>query len=622
MGAAKGRPSASLNAEDVFKLLDPSEREELAGRLDLESLDDFALPITVGELISHVLTLRLPFVQMMSDISALLGQLDASVRGNIRFIVLPESGQSLAIDFGPQVRHAVATALNQEGLQDHGLQITTRLRDLDRDVMLLCNRARPVPVERYTSAGAHLRSIGSQLPQGHPERRRIEFITDAVFSRQTIEYHPLDWKALDAVYSGISRLRSLIDRVSGTLAANETLAANLSNTVSHLSGHLQQKRQSPVSREYPHPRRCTNEGEVELISRRIVALEEAILAAADYLESIGEIYDFLSLEIWRQRWRVYELWILARVVAVLQGLGGVLSETDRIVDGCWTLKFTTDHEPALSLHLDDQHLDIYYQYYQSSENGGDMPDIAVKLRGRGFVAVFDPKHGKSYSRKDLNRVCLRYAQAFAPSLSCVVNYFETRASEELKSPARSIVIYGMRPKAEITLDRFAEETVQAVLSTWARQGLYLSSGKTIVVLFDGSSSTQAVRATLVNKLFEFLDEKSEPMRVDSTVLVFGDRILRKGTLTELRNGTILQDLPPSGTNLLEAVRVAVAQLASQRLPRQLWIVSDGDSGDGFDLERSLAASDVQITILEHTGGRADTKLAQLSRKIGARFLCF
>lgn len=88
----------------------------------------------------------------------------------------------------------------------------------------------------------------------------------------------------------------------------------------------------------------------------------------------------------------------------------------------------------------------------------------------------------------------------------------------------------------------------------------------------------------------------------------------------MATGERRQNLPSCGTNLFKAVEEALGRFASQPPPRQLWIVSDGDCGDGSALERSLSTADVQVTIIEEAGGSADTALAQLSNKIGACYV--
>lgn len=621
MATDKQQPNASLDVAAILGLLDPTEREDLAEKLGLESLDEADPALTAGEALDHVVALRLPFIQMMNDISTLLGQLDAAVRGNIRFVVLPESGRSLAIDFGPQVRQAVATALNRRALQDHADELTTRLRLLDRDVMTLCDRARPMPVKRYTGLGRQLQSLGSQLPPGHPQRRQFEFISDAAFSRQGLEFHPQDHQALTGVQANLGRLRDLTQRLFSAVSDKNTLGDQPGDTVSYLSGHVLQKlRSGTVSQEYPHPRRCTDEGQVAVVSRRIKAVEEALLAAADYTDSLGEVFDFFNLEIWKQRWRVYELWVLARIVFILRDLGGTLEGTGRIVDGSWTLKFTKDSDPALALRFDDQWVDVYYQYYQSGDQGGDMPDIAVKLRDSRFLAVLDPKHGKSYSRSDLNGVCQRYARAFDPYLSCVVNYFDVRESEVLDGGrSRSLVIYGLMPGADAST-LLVDELAGAASRAWEDHGLRLSPRSTLIVLFDGSPSTVSVRTALLARLNEILAAEPRAAHAESSAIVFGEQVLREGRLEELCNGQLIHGLDSSGTDLPSAVEEALTKLASKSPPRQLWIVSDGDTGQTSALESSLSKADAQVTVLEAARAGTQTELRSLAERLGARYL--
>ncbi|HXO39985.1 MAG TPA: hypothetical protein VN999_00945 [Thermoanaerobaculia bacterium] len=105
--------------------MDDEELSELRTRLEIEAAnnaDSFAA-FSPARLLAEVTKRRLPFVRMMSDVSSLLGQIEASIRGNVRFVVLPDLGPELLLDFGPQLRGAIATTLDCKLLVNHDERI-------------------------------------------------------------------------------------------------------------------------------------------------------------------------------------------------------------------------------------------------------------------------------------------------------------------------------------------------------------------------------------------------------------------------------------------------------------------------------------------------------------------
>src|SRR4029077_3325807 len=94
-------PQATLDLSDVLGLLESEERAELEERLRAgikAGAEPFA-DLSVGQLLGEIVKLRLPFVRMMSDVCALLGRLEATIRGNVRFVVLPDLSADLSLDF-------------------------------------------------------------------------------------------------------------------------------------------------------------------------------------------------------------------------------------------------------------------------------------------------------------------------------------------------------------------------------------------------------------------------------------------------------------------------------------------------------------------------------------------
>lgn len=604
-------------------LLQPEERTKVLTQLGFsEPLDDVSLSDqSNSQIVSTIVQLRLPFIKMMHEITELLDQLGASIRGNVRFVVLPDADHFLSIDFGPQARKAMATALNAKLLTDHSRAIADRAADLDRNVRALCDNIRAMPVERYDNTGQMLKARSAQFPSS-PNAFRDAWLADHMFKRRLHEYNPQDKQALRPVAEKIGHLDQLLRRLLRDANDMNGMVPTLLTQIGRVQAVIATKLNAgPVSVGYPLPPRSANDGQFSQAIKRADMLEEAILTASDFVQSLDALYDFLNLEIWKQRWRVYELWVLSRALLNLTRMGAQIVDTTRIIDGSWRLKFTKDSRPILSLDMGGQAIDCFYQYYQSREDVGDMPDIAFRIPNGRFIAVVDPKHGESYSRRDLNEVCKRYASAFKPYLSCVVNYFDVRETEELSQSPRSLTIYGLCPDSKPN-ELFDDELAAAFERALRDRGLPFPGASSIVVLFDGSTSTEGRRAGLVKTFRGAITKLVRQPRRDSVVLVFGDSILREGSLADLRSERILSDLPKSGTNLQGALEEGLVRLRGLPEPRQLWLFTDGEGiGDILVFEDELRRASSSILFVESSQGRPASALQHLSERIGGQYVC-
>jgi hypothetical protein len=107
----------------------------------------------------------------------------------------------------------------------------------------------------------------------------------------------------------------------------------------------------------------------------------------------------------------------------------------------------------------------------------------------------------------------------------------------------------------------------------------------------------------------------------SSALVFGDTIIREGSLTDLSSGHLLNDLPGGGTNFIGAVRVALRRINELPKPRHLWIFTDGDGlGDVLSLAADIRQTSVSTLIVESSRSRPDSALQELSNIIGGRYI--
>jgi hypothetical protein len=189
---------------------------------------------------------------------------------------------------------------------------------------------------------------------------------------------------------------------------------------------------------------------------------------------------------WKERWRIYELWLFCAICALLVKASVHVGPVERIVNGRWTLKFPNDRLPVLSCVIGSSTLEIFYQYFEGGGEEGNMPDIAVRAQEAGkWLLILDPKMGRSYRNAELTSVCLRYAAAFDAALSIVANYFPDEPSnDELASEHRALLCHGLRPNNFSTI-------AGAVRSSFAGAGLALPPSSAICILIDASGSMSA-----------------------------------------------------------------------------------------------------------------------------------
>jgi hypothetical protein len=297
----------------------------------------------------------------------------------------------------------------------------------------------------------------------------------------------------------------------------------------------------------------------------------------------------------------------------------MVTDTSRIVDGRWLLKFTKDSRPILKLELQGQVVELLYQFYQGRGETGDMPDVALRLGDQRYLAVIDPKHGESYSRKNLNEVCLRYADAFEPYLSCVVNYFPARPSELLADIPRSLVLYALAPGTEADQE-LQKELEDSMGKAWSDRQLRIIRPISLVVVFDGSPSSESCRGMLLAALDRRWSTLMASPRLESLALIFGSSILREGKISDLVDGKLLRDLPFTGTNVNLALQEGSRRLSDLPQPRELWLLTDRQGSLDIDrLESELIHNGSTLVAFEWQPAGA-SPLEQLVRRLQGEYV--
>jgi hypothetical protein len=609
-------PAASLSAQSVLGLLDPEELGELKSRFGESEEEPVEIETLLpSRLLVEVAKLRLPFIRMMNDIASLLTLLEAGVRGNIRFVALSDRAAELQLDFGPQVRGAIATALNSKLLADHASLIEQRFSQLDRSLRMLLQFVRRTPVSHVDEIGALLQARAA-MSLNPAEAYRDEWMAEHLHTHTEYEFSPADLAELRTLADGLGQLEAFVRKVLAGNPPVESVAGRLKPGIARLNKALHQKL-GPDTGTPPRTRsgRSRHARNFTLARNALSDLREAVAAASDYINSTGSLYEFLNLQVWSQRWRVYELWILARMATVLLNFGAAVRDGGRIVNGMWQLKFTKDSAPALAFDLEGHTVELYYQLYQERGDTGDMPDLALRMADGPFVAVVDPKHGYSYSRRDLNDVCERYADAFRPFLSCVCNYFPVRPTEELRQSPAAFVLYDLNPDSRTALERFDTEVARSVESAYAALGVALRRAPGVVVLFDVSASAASVRAELLDAFRSELARTVPSPRSDSRALLFSTGIDGEDTLGRLDSEEILTGHYRAGTALPAALRSAMERVRAMSPPVALWLFTDGQDSTGVDaLADELRDTGCSLMIVE----AGASSLQALAERAGGR----
>ncbi len=575
----------SVDARDVIALLDAEEREALRAEQGGNDLTDVEA-YDAGSLLQWLAVRRTPFVKMAAGVCAMLTSLESSLRGNVSFIVLAEQGADLSVDFRPQMRGAIATALRMSALET-AVGLERKLQETRQRVRQLCDNFRPLPVSRPNSTGKRLRDMAAAARD--PRERLLREVQAQHFSLPQLEFNPTDVAAMGRVAAAATDLQALAERlvggaksVSGFAAKDGDRAASLIRSVRQMTKATADKAaqaRARRSQEYPPVGRRMDESRYMGTERSIAALKSALLAASEAEQAAGDLFDFFSLEFWQQRWRLYELWIMAQVLEWFTKRGGIVCDSSRIVEGRWLLKFSSDSRPVLGLQHMGGYFDLYYQYLEAGSQRANMPDIALKMRDGSFIAVLDPKHGETYSRHDLNEVCRRYAAAFAPAASCVMNYFpRTEPVERLSADPICTVFYGMRPDGE-TDGLLDAELDAAMRAAWRRAD---AAKATVAVLLDISPSTVSVRDALCEQARRALNASLFACSAESRILLFAEGISVDADVWDFLNGAVDCSVTAEGTDIAGALYAALETLAASQLPIELWLFTDGEGNFGLD----------------------------------------
>ena len=339
------------------------------------------------------------FMRMVQDIDRFCQSVGATVGGRIQIHVdgapLPFDGLSSGWVFGGHT--------DWESAEQRAMALAEELRYLTEDF----------DPDQATGSRERLTSFGRSL-QGTVYEH---FHLSGTRTHETT-VHAVDMEQLTSIRSDVESTRLLLQNADVPPAVGSALdlaASRVDATHRALDQHVHEYSGQP--------------------SETVTALQNSIGALLSQLAQLvaevnvgqrasRERSDFLRTEFWKQRWRVYELWLLVRVLSSLRDAGAIVS-LNGVQDGVWNLRYGRSEAPVATCNIGEMPLKVYYQLHVQSDDGADMPDIAVI--GAQPIVVLDPKHGRSYTRGKVQRVLTRYAASFSAALTAIVNYYPVRS---------------------------------------------------------------------------------------------------------------------------------------------------------------------------------------------------
>lgn len=596
-----------IGSVDLLELLDLEERGELADHLDLkrpEKLDDKAfqdeiLSISATTLLEHILQLRQPMIRMLQDIYAFLSRQEVKGRSTTRAVILPRAEKDLKILFDEALTGVIATALDRRRRKASLEAIAQRIGHLTNLLNYHVGTIEPSLVQCETSESLALQEVSGLEAIAHQFRQFREV------------YHQHDIACVEALYSELQEISTKLEQLNSAAQHKKSAHAGAVQEVliKHVYGmriveaKLYDMRGSRTdSYDATSPTQCIYGRDWDGLLEEISTLKEIIFAACEFEESATSLYDFLNLEMWRDRWRIYELWMLTHLIDVFERVGFEVDISARVQDEVWDLKFTKDDSPIATLLAQGVTLEIYYQLYEKNAQGGDMPDIAIKEQRGGYVFVLDPKYGRSYRRGELGELAERYAKAFSAKLTIIHNFYQLPTYDYLtvsEDPA-CMVVSDIAPDTK-NLGKLDRDIILALDSSWL-------SARTVMMV-DVSGSTSGVRQRLVNAV-ERVCEKNQIRSSGSSLLVlYSDKMEVCLPLRSVRNiKDLIFNTAGGGTSLSSALQEVISMLAAEvNIPSIILVFTDDDPselskgvGDLVAIVDKLRAMNTRIEVFEVT----------------------
>lgn len=557
-------PKVSASPIKVFDLFDPEEKKAFLTEKGIAH-DDMLERFTASDMLVWIVRYRSTFVQMAIEISTLLTKIEASIRGNIEFILTYNDGKEVEFAFGPQIRtvlHRTAT-WNKNVAADLHEQLAATLRKVSN----FCREAKTTEVERDSSISSLMREASSQHLDPF-NKMKFEYAANFFRSHKT-EIHPLDVALLlrvrEAAMNIENRAETLLDKNPNADAIRTKL-----REVRKEADQAYRRVAAYRSPELQPPRPRLAESRANHIIKDLDEIEGLIRRANRLDETEEEVLEAMALSMWKERWRLYELWVFCFICLWLVKRSDKMDLSGRIQDGRWTLKFTRDTEPVFACGASGQWIDVFYQYFEQGQDRANMPDVGVRNReAKTWIAIVDPKMGETYKTRDKVLVCLRYAKFFQAGASIIASYFPDEASiDQLTDTAGAVICNGLRPGSSVMLSNALSFACKA-------NGISLAI-KRVVILADVSSSMTGSHSQMMDAIRHMASCDLSINHEESIVASFNDQWVEQVSVEKF---LITPSLSPAGgaTDRDGAIRKAVELLSGASGVKEIWLFSDGES---------------------------------------------
>lgn len=390
------------------------------------------------------------FARMVSEIADFCAAQGAAIGGQIQ---LPHDGVSLDLTSLQSAWAFAGPAPDVANLEARSHALAAALEDVALRLKS-GDLVREESEERVTDFGRVLRE--SPHPAHQMMWREISGTTEWIRHERVSQ---ADLRALELSAEAIDETASTLVAVPLSAAA----ATALQQVQQHLPALVKELRKKEIdSKGKASPIVLGVTDEILLLTTQLRDLGAELVEG----ERVGKGFqDFLRTEFWPARWRVYELWLLVRLLGIVKSIGGRL-QLFGVDKGIWHVRYGHAEEPVARASFSAGDVDFHYQYWRDSDEGADMPDLVAMARGGRPIAVIDPKHGRTYSRSDVQVVLTRYATQLDADLTAVINYFPMRKYpfEHTRTPMRSwILASDVAPgtNASRRLELLFEEAVRA-----------------------------------------------------------------------------------------------------------------------------------------------------------------
>lgn len=628
---------------ELLEMLDLEERIMLANELHLTppvKLKDKVFLNNISNfsattLLSAIVRLRRPFIQMLQDIYHFMEVKEASGRTTTRAVVLPSTRGELRLLFNPALKDVIATTLNSQIVSTSIDSLEKRAREFRNLVISYMEDFHGSFVTEESEISRVWRMMKeANLENQYDPRYRLhkQFISEK-FDRRIHAYNPEDFKRVEKFHRELEEILDTLYRVTRGLGENNWLPFQTTNgvlqdikfalnSVQNKLGYIEEVNEykEEVNSEV---REEIYEDMWEKLLEKMRILKEEIFTACNFQTSATAICDFLNLDIWHERWRIYEIWILTHILQLFENLGFKVDMSARMSNGVWNLKFTNDKYPIALLISDNAILKVYYQLFLKNDSignvkrieSGAMPDIAVKKNDNEYLLVLDPKYGLTYNRSELIALAHRYADAFSADLTVIHNFYPMSYAKEVFSKnRRCLILSDIRPDSD-ALSKLDHDIISVVPDAW------LPISDSIVILVDVSQSIQPVQNRITQAVDYELSHCLHHASPDSVLIFFNDKIVKEILLSDVQNtNEAFIKFFVGGTNLAAALEIAIKKLIDMRGPRSLLFFTDGkDSFDIVPLSQKILSAGLRVWIYEAVDSDEATSLQKLAQIIGGQY---